>query len=162
MKALISSAGFVKTPMLTWPSWSVKLPLMMHNYFNIILNWLFNEVSDQAAHRAPSITQGPFAQFWWIHKIRIKLNSQKSISVRINIPCMVQFDVTIAKASMAVILSQFWLHLMSKWFFKCICKSARHFVFSRRSCKSRMLFFHVQLMKQHFVTFVYKSIFYAS
>lgn len=23
---------------------------MMHNYFNITLNWLFNEVSDQAAH----------------------------------------------------------------------------------------------------------------
>lgn len=64
--------------MLTWPSWSVKLPLMMYNYFNIILNWLFNEMSNQAAHRARSITRGPFTQFWLIHKVRNKFNSQKS------------------------------------------------------------------------------------
>lgn len=77
---------------------------MMHNYFNIILNWLFNEVSDQAAHRASSITQGPFAQFRLIHKVKNKFNSQKSCFVLVQISGVMQFDVTAARASVGVLL----------------------------------------------------------
>lgn len=38
--------GWCNCPSLPrWPSWSERRALMMLNYVNIILNWLFNEVS---------------------------------------------------------------------------------------------------------------------
>lgn len=135
MKALIRSAVFVKSPTLTWPSWSVKLPLMMYNYFNIILNWLFNEVSDQAAHRPPSITQSPFAQFWLIHKVRSTFNSQKSSWGWIEIPSMVQVGVTVTAASMAVSLLWFLLHFGSAQLCKSHCRlKKRHFHYCWSVC----------------------------
>lgn len=49
-----------------WPSWSERRALMMLNYVNIILNWLFNEVSGFADQRTAALEPNipPVLSLW--------------------------------------------------------------------------------------------------
>ncbi len=63
--------GWCNCPSLPrWPSWSERRALMMLNYVNIILNWLFNEVSGFADQRTAALEPNiPLVLSLWMQPV---------------------------------------------------------------------------------------------
>lgn len=86
--------GWCNCPSLPrWPGWSERRALMMLNYVNIILNWLFNEVSGFADQRTRA-KHPPCAVFMSVRTLNTLTAWSHCLAVSLTVQLhLISFDV---------------------------------------------------------------------